>query len=86
MIRPSDVHMLPTNVRSAASVRNYVGFDELAAKHPGHELFIIWNTQVPGSPFAVVMRIPKAKVSTVGWPLIIDQESRILEMRAPVPD
>lgn len=84
-IQARDIQFLPANVRSAASVRAFVRLEELAALNPQHELFVIWNYQVPGSPFAVVMRMPKRRVEEAGWPFFVDRESRVMEMRSFAP-
>jgi hypothetical protein len=77
---------LPPEVRSAASVRAAVRLDELQALHPQHELFAVWYRQDPKAPFAVVMRISKARIAADGWPLLVDAERRVVRIDPPDPE
>jgi hypothetical protein len=76
MIRPADIRPLSPTIQSAAAVRAALGFDELAAAHARHELFVLWF-RYP-EPFAIVMRLAKDRIDKDGWPLIVDPETRVV--------
>jgi hypothetical protein len=86
MISAEAIVPLSRECRSAAAVRAAVNFDGLVAANPMHEIFIMWFRHVPDAPFAVPMRISKARVAKDGLPLIVDPETRVCEVnRVPEP-
>lgn len=67
---------LPPGVSTRKALFEHIGFDELAAQHPDHELFVVvWKT-LPGNPFAVVFRALKSVIAERGWPLEICPKKR----------
>lgn len=85
MVNPSDVILVPRDVRSSARLREFVQLEELQRQHPLYELFILWFRQDVDT-FAVVMRISKELVAKHGWPLIVDPESRVVQFNKPSPE
>jgi hypothetical protein len=88
LIAPGDIILLPPGANSAAAVRAAIGFEARLAEHPMHELFALWYRGAPswkpgaprGDSFAVLMRIPKARIQAEGWPLIVDPDTRLAEI------
>jgi hypothetical protein len=80
MINPADIIPLPRGANSAAAVRAAVEFERHVVEHPQHEIFVLWGAYLPQNPFAIVMRIPKARVRSDGWPLYVDQETRVMHI------
>lgn len=83
MINPADIIPLPAHANSAAMVRAAVQFEVQVVENPRHEIFVLWCTCIPGNPFAVVMRIPKARILAEGWPIYIDSETRVMRIDGP---
>jgi hypothetical protein len=85
MINPADIIPLPRGANSAAAVRAAVEFERHVVEHPQHEIFVLWCTFFPQNPFAVVMRISKARIRTEGWPIFVDQETRVMRIDGAGP-
>jgi hypothetical protein len=83
-ITPGDVHLLPPGVNSAAALRECLAFEQLAADMQAHELFIVWHRGDPANQFAVIFRVLKSRLRA--WPLLIDRDSRVVEIRPAVQD
>jgi hypothetical protein len=86
MIPPEAIVPLSPAIRSAAAVRAAVQLEALEALHPQHELFVVWCRQDPLEPFAVVMRIPTARILADGWPYFVDRERRVMRIDPPDPE
>jgi hypothetical protein len=85
MINPADIIPLPRGANSAAAVRGAVEFERHVVEHPQHEIFVLWCTILPQNPFAIVMRIAKARIRAEGWPLYIDHETRVMQIALAAP-
>jgi hypothetical protein len=80
MFNPADIIPLARGANSAAAVRGAVEFERHVVEHPMHEIFVLWCTFFPQNPFAVVMRIPKARIRAEGWPIFVDPETRVMRI------
>jgi hypothetical protein len=80
MINPADIIPLPRGANSAAAARGAVEFERHVIEHPQHEIFVLWCTFFPQNPFAVVMRISKARIRAEGWPIFVDPETRVMRI------
>jgi hypothetical protein len=85
-VPPACIVPLAPTVRSAAAVRRAIGFEDVAAAHPRHEIFVVWHRQNEAAPFAFALAIPKARIAENGWPLYFDRDTRVLEICAAKPD
>lgn len=68
LIDPAAVVPLPPGITSRSALFEYLGFEELRAKHPDHELFVYASRQLPGNPFAIIFRMHYESVAAKGWP------------------
>jgi hypothetical protein len=86
MIAPGDIHLLPPGANSAAAVRAAVRFEQLVVDHRFHEIIVLWYRVDPSNPFAVVLRVPKRRIQEAGWPLQVDPDVRVVEIKPAVND
>lgn len=86
MCRAQDVVLVPSAVRSPVALREFIGFDELSAAHPHHELVVYWNRVDLKATFAAVFRIHKSVIREKGWPVFIDIDTRVFAPEAAKAD
>lgn len=81
----SAVHLVPSEVTTIAQLRELVGFDQLVAEHPDHELFVIVFKTVPDCPFAAVVRVRKdvVHIQGRGLPIEVDPATRVVVVYPP---
>lgn len=90
-IPPGALIMVPREANTPRLVREFVGFDAIAAENPDHEVFVLLWKWKDDDGFALVMKQRKDLVHIQGLrPDLVDFETRVTVMwragEMPIPE